>query len=275
MDVGHLGARQADLVEPRHGSRLAPFAVTDVDRDPGADLPGQGVVPDRRLFGCELRTAKCQTHGHELVFGIEVLLPDSPDVVRVRDGAGDLPLRGATTVSEHRTSTRFHQAFDRRVGMLRRCQVVRPVQHRGHAGVHRIDHPQKVSEVRILRPEVSAEAGMEAGEVVGESPVTGHGTQDCLPGVPVGVDEAGHDDRVRGVDHLGIAGIDPLADGCDALAFDQHVPVVNYAEFVVDGQDGPAAKQRAFLGHLDLLFRFLDSGGPGSPPSLTQLYCFA
>jgi hypothetical protein len=67
--------------------------------------------------------------------------------------------------------------------------------------------------------------------------------------VEVQVDQAGHDDHPGGVDHLGPGRvpwpgswpgsvIGTLADGCDPVAVEDHVPAEVHGPVVVHRQDG-------------------------------------
>jgi hypothetical protein len=68
----------------------------------------------------------------------------------------------------------------------------------------------------------------------------------------VGVDEAGHDDRPRGVDHFGISdlGAEVGTDGGDPLILDEDVGALEVAELAIEGEDGAAADQDPALRHV-------------------------
>ncbi|MEJ2122281.1 MAG: hypothetical protein P8Z76_16585 [Alphaproteobacteria bacterium] len=73
------------------------------------------------------------------------------------------------------------------------------------------------------------------------SPLTGDAADAGLPGVEMGVDQAGHDDHARGVDHLGpLARLDGGCYSGDPVVFHQHVAAVQHADRRVH-RDDPAA----------------------------------
>lgn len=62
------------------------------------------------------------------------------------------------------------------------------------------------------------------------------------------VDEAGDDDAVRRIDHLGVAGVDGGTDRGDLVVLDQDVAAVDVADRLIHAQHMAAAEQHA-LGH--------------------------
>ena len=69
-----------------------------------------------------------------------------------------------------------------------------------------------------------------ATAILGERPVGADAAERGLPGVPVVVDEAGHDDPVGGVDHLGVRGVDAPGHRDDHAVLDQHVAAGEIAD---------------------------------------------
>ena len=88
---------------------------------------------------------------------------------------------------------------------------------------------------------------MDVGEVLQECPIRGEAAQPGLPGMHVGVDEARKDDPTAGVDHLGIAGLDPGPNRRDPIPLDQQISLRQIPQVIVHGDDGRAPEQP--LGH--------------------------
>ncbi len=83
--------------------------------------------------------------------------------------------------------------------------------------------PSKVPGPGVVGAVVGGELEQDVAEVVVERPVRTDVAYRCLPGMAVGVDEAGHDDVVAGVDDFGSVaqlGGDVGADGDDCAAVD-------------------------------------------------------
>ena len=95
---------------------------------------------------------------------------------------------------------RLPQPADRLVGVLGRVHDVRPVDERGDARVDALQRAPQVAGVDVIGPIVRREL-VEDGPEVGAERVVGRRRPDRrLPGVPMGVDEAGDDDVAIGLD---------------------------------------------------------------------------
>src|SRR5207248_8140570 len=80
-------------------------------------------------------------------------------------------------------------------------------------------------------------------EVAGEADVGSDPADHGLPRVTVRVDEAGDDDAVGRVDHLGVARVDRRADRGDAVVLDEDVAAEDVADLRVHAQDVTAPDQ--------------------------------
>ena len=138
-------------------------------------------------------------------------------------------------------------AVDSGVGVLRRVEVVRPVDQRRDAAVERLEPAEKIARVGVFGAVELAHRAVQAGEVVGERPVGADIAEERLPGVPVGVDHSGQHDAIGRVDDLGVAGVERRSDGAMPPFSIRTSPVSNRRRRI-DGDDGAALDQRA-LGH--------------------------
>ena len=114
--------------------------------------------------------------------------------------------------------------------MLGRVVDVRPVEHRRHARVDRLERAEVVPGVDVLGAVGGRELVEDDVEVAGEADVRRDPADHGLPGVAVRVDEARHDDAARGVDHLGVADLERRADGGDPIVLDQDVAAEDVAD---------------------------------------------
>jgi hypothetical protein len=81
---------------------------------------------------------------------------------------------------------------------------MREVKDRCHARVEGLERASVVAHVYVLCGVAGREGRAYAEEVIHESPVGADSSQGGLPGVPVCVDEAGHDHSAGSVDDLGV-----------------------------------------------------------------------
>ncbi len=109
-----------------------------------------------------------------------------------------------------------------------------PVHHGGDPGLERPEEPDERGRVQVVGPE---RGGRRPGRGVA------HAAEQRPPGVPVGVDEARHDDRVGGVDHLGVAGPDPLADLGHTAPVDQDVALAEVRRPVAEREHAAPSEQ--------------------------------
>jgi hypothetical protein len=156
--------------------------------------------------------------------------------------------------AQHRVAVRAQFS----VGVRRRARVVRPVVHRGDAGIGELDQAEHHAVVEIRRFEQLRRRvlGGEIAEAVADEVAA-----DRAPHVIVGVDEAGHHDHVAGVDRLGAGGDEIGADRLDAAVAHQDIGARQHAG-LVDGDDGAVADQIAAAGAA-LSERRRDGGGGG------------
>ena len=226
MDVGDVGPHQL-------GERQQLAAAVDVQGDGRADLAPRGPVGGIERGG--------EGQRDELVLAGEILATQPFDV------AGILVLRPgrAGAVPVDRADARFLEAADRGVGVLGRVRDVRPVQQRGDPGVQRAPRAQEVAGVHVVGAVDPAGRRADVAEVVRIEPAVGQDVAELsLPGVPVGIDEARHDDHGRRVD-LARRRPQIRPDRGDLAALDQHVGPVEVAQRGVHGEDHAALEQDA------------------------------
>ena len=108
------------------------------------------------------------------------------------------------------------QAGDRRVGDLGRAVAVTPVDQGGGAGVERVERAHQIGDVDVVGLEMPGQPAMHRLHVFAERPVAGNAAQPALPGVDMGVDQAGQHDHAGRVDDLGVVGLYLRRDRCDA-----------------------------------------------------------
>ncbi len=145
--------------------------------------------------------------------------------------------------------------------MVRRFEVVRPVQKRRDPGVKRLRHAQQITHVRIMRTKQLAETEMDAGQVLAQCPVGTDIADRRLPRVAVRVDESWQDYHVRRVDDFGFHHIQARGDRGDLPVFDQDVTLVEPTVFGIHGEHGSTGNQGALNTHRQfLLIEYLESG---------------
>ena len=139
------------------------------------------------------------------------------------------------------------ERLDRGIGVRRGREVVRPVDERRDAAVERLESAEVVAGVGVLGAEVLAESGVQAREVLGERPVRRDLADHRLPGVAMGVDEAGENDASGDVDDLGISGIEIRADRGDHAVRDEDVGADKALAVGGRGDDVAVAEQGVVL----------------------------
>jgi hypothetical protein len=186
----------------------------------------------------------------------------------LRDEAIELggvhPVPGASevvAVPEHETAGDLAEGLQRRLGVVRRSQRVRPVERRRDSGVDRLERAQQVARVDVFGAEDVSVRQVVEDEVLAERPVAAVAAQSGLPHVAVGVDHAGHQDAAARIDLDGVLRHrQGLAHRGDGVTGDQHVAAEDDAGSV-DGDhdavaeyDRPARSEvlgvRACVGHL-------------------------
>ena len=111
----------------------------------------------------------------------------------------------------------------------------------GDPGVDRVEGAQESAEVDVVRAQVAADGAEHPDAVLDQRPLDAEAPENGLVEVAVAVDEAGEDDVVAHVDHLGAGDVPQVADGGDDVPLDEDV-AAEVAECGVDGDDGPAAE---------------------------------
>ena len=191
------------------------------------------------------------------VVRVEVLRPEAAGQVAVdrQDAAGVvgaeppvLERRVREAEGEDRSDARLLEPPDGLVGMGRRVHDVRPVDERRDPGVGALERAPQVARVDVVGPVVRGEPVEDAGEIGTQREVRRARPDRGLPGVPVGVDEAGDDDVARRVDHPGSVRGQPVTDGGDPVALDEHVGAGHLAERRVLGEHDPTLDEHA-VGH--------------------------
>ena len=165
--------------------------------------------------------------------------------------------------------------------MRGRVLDVRPVEHAGHAGVDRAERADVVGGIDIVGRHLGAERALHDVAVVLQRAVRQHVAQEALPHVPVGIDEARHDDAVRGIDHLRVRRADVRLHRRDFLAFDQHVGLLEVADGAVEREHAAALDQDrpAGLCRLGRRLRLADlrlrrsTGAAATPAAVVQRNC--
>ncbi len=159
---------------------------------------------------------------------------------------GGRPLGGRlldVAVGEDGPAGHRAQGVDGGVGVVDRLEAVRPVHDRRDTGVDRLDRGEQIAGVHVLGAEEPAGLQVVPDEVLGERPIGAVAAHRGLPHVAVGVDHAGHDDAVRGVDDGGALGdVESGTDGGDAVVDDQHVGAREHPARRVHRQYRPASQ---------------------------------
>lgn len=199
-------------------------------------------VGERRsgdLVGGERR----QAQGQQLVVAAEVLVLDARQV------AGPLPVPLPEVRAHggvHASDAGVAECLDGGVGVFAGAGVVGEVEHGGDAAVDRGEGGQPGAGVHVLGSVDRGVAGQGGHDVAAEVVDVRHDpAQLGFPGVPVGVDEAGAEDRAGGIDDHGVARAEVGADGGDGVALDEEVAAVDDAEAGVHGDDGRAGEEDA------------------------------
>ncbi len=250
--------------------RHEPAVVHLLDADVGRRAPHSGVGRDAQPHVASLLEGG--TFGEVLGAGHVEGDLQAEHVVRtrevLRDEAIELggihPVPGApevVAVAEHETAWNLVEGLQRRLGVLRRPQRMRPVERCRDSGVDRLECAEQVARVDVLGAEDLPVLQVVEDEVLAERPVAAVAAQGGLPHVAVGVDHAGHQDAAACVDLDGaLRHRQGLAHRGDGVARDQHVAVEDHAGGVdcdhdaVAEHDRPARSEvlgvRAGVGHL-------------------------
>ena len=141
------------------------------------------------------------------------------------------------------------QALDRRVRVVGRVRDVRPVEQRRDACVERLERAGVVADVDVLGTIEAPDLAEHDREVVVERARRQDAADRRLPGVPVGVDEAGHHDHPGGVDLLRVRDAEVRADVDDLAVLDEDLPIRKIADFGIDRDDEAVADQQPLRAH--------------------------
>ncbi|MFF4828348.1 hypothetical protein ACFY20_36330 [Streptomyces sp. NPDC001312] len=138
-------------------------------------------------------------------------------------------------IDRHR---RVPQRRDGGVLVLVALRDVVPVQH--HAGVQGLQAAEQSAHINVLGLVMGLDRAVHGHRPLGERPVRADASERGLPSVAVVVDEAGHDDPVGRVDHLGVRRVDPFGHLDDHAVFYQHVTAVEISDRRVHADHGSA-----------------------------------
>ena len=148
--------------------------------------------------------------------------------------------RGA--VREDGTDRQLDVRADRLLTVLRRVDDVAPVEHRGDAVVQCFGDRGPGRDVHVLRRERDSEVRPNARTQVSQDSVHRDAPERLVPEVPVGVDQAGHDDPARPVDRFGIR-VDRGRDGSDDPVLDEDVALTQRSHDRVEAEDRATADE--------------------------------
>jgi hypothetical protein len=237
--------------------RVAEAVHRHVDGDVDAQLLGELPLVADDILLAEVRAAGGEAHGDEPPVVAQVLAADAARLVAVDalDAAGvvgpeppvlDRCVREAE--GEHGAQAGILESLDRGIGMLWRVHDVRPVNEGGDARVDALKRPPQVAGVHVIGPIVRCELVEDGAEVGAQRVVRGARPDRGLPGMPMGVDEAGDHDIAIGLDHPGAIRAQAPADPGDLVALDEDVRARHLAELTVLAQHDSAADQDS-VGH--------------------------
>jgi hypothetical protein len=151
-------------------------------------------------------------HAQKLVVGGEILLPDA-----ARAAGMLLAVPPAFEIAEDAAAARVAQSLDGGVGMLGGMVDLAHVHHGRHARIQLRKPAVELVDIDILRAVVLREAQKHllvvvplvlGPSVIDDDGVRQGGAQARFELVVVRVDEARHHDLARGVDHMGVGGLD-------------------------------------------------------------------
>ncbi|SHJ98043.1 hypothetical protein SAMN05443637_101409 [Pseudonocardia thermophila] len=229
-----------------------PDAVV-VGRAPDTGVRGDGDAQlARHLVGGPLRELRVPGHverhleAEHVVAGLDDALGERREVRRGRP----LPRRLLdVAVGEDEPAGHRAQRVDRRLGVQRGLQPVRPVHAGRDAGVDRLQRCEQVAGADVLRAEVLTGLEVVPDEVLRQRPVGAVAAHRRLPHVPVRVDHAGHDDAAARVDLLGAFGhLESRSHLRDAVTHDEHVPLGEHRVRIVHREHQAAAQHHRTSG---------------------------
>ncbi len=200
--------KRLDLIHGLAGTR-------DVHRDRQPELAG---IVDFRLihFGLDRARAElaapCHAERDEALVRPALPIPgealDRPLVGRLGVGQTLRPTAGMAGAN-----TDLGERADVRLGVGRAAHVVAPGMHEGHSGIDRLRGRKPRALKDVIRSHLLAET-RDGREIAFLRLVAGEAAVERVPHMPMGLDQAGHDDHARAVDLLPAA-LHILADRDD------------------------------------------------------------
>ena len=243
MDIGGVGFERVLRVELFQQAAAAELADAGMNADAGADVAGSLERVEDQL-GRAGRGRHVQRQ--KLIVAGEILLAQTCNVARELVSlhfpeSAVLVLRVA--IGEHGSDTGIRQRLDDRVRVLRGVVDVRPVQHRGDAGVDGAERAEQVGGIDIIGRHLRAERPLHDVAVVFERAVRQHVAQITLPHVAVGIDEARHHDRLGGIDHVCVGCSDVRLHRGNPAALDQDIGLLEVADRAIEAEHATALDQ--------------------------------
>ena len=165
---------------------------------------------------------------HQAVAGGQRALHQALDLVARMRHFGEMRLARlgiglGRTVEEGGADAALLQAGDAGVGVTGRRIVVRPVDQRGDAMVELVQRTCQGGDMDVLGHEHRRKPGMDMAEILQQRPVGADRAQRRLPGVHVGIDQAGQHEVAPAVERLGVGCRERRCHRGNAIVLDQHV----------------------------------------------------
>ena len=148
------------------------------------------------------------------------------------------------TMTEYRADSDFLERVDRTMSIIERCDVVTPVEDRGDPATQLFDRAEQRSDIIVIGQKAGAHIAMHDPVVIRTSPTTADRPQPRLPGVQMGIDQAGDNDLVAGVDHLVDVCRDVRPHFRDPVPDYQEVAIIEITECWIDRDDPAIADER-------------------------------
>ena len=185
----------------------------------GVDVDGDAQLPRDRTFGgysVRVRRPELVPEG-DGGGGTGRIGKASQEPARLCSILLPTPRRPVGDLDEHGAQSRVRVGLERGLLRLHLGGDIGPVNDCGDARFRRPQEGDQRGGVNVIGSEMASEGGDKDGGVGARSALT-EVPEQGPPGVAVGVNEAGHDDGVRGVDQLRVPGPDPGPDlGYDSI----------------------------------------------------------
>ena len=146
-------------------------------------------------------------------------------------------------VEEGGADAALFQARNAGIGVLRRRIVVAPIHQGCDTVVDLVERARQRGDMDVFGCEHGGEARMHVAKIFQQGPVGRDRAQRRLPGVHMGVDQAGQHEMPRAVDRLRL-GLDRRRDGGDAVVLDQHVAGRQHADLRILRDDDAGFQQQ-------------------------------